>query len=437
MNTMESAARAAITGLAALLMAAGTGPVVRAQALPADTPRVSLPYEVVDTLDGAKFKLRVPGNWNGTLLVFIPGTKTGPAPPVPRLAPPVLPPSDTSLEETLLSRGYALAGSGVADTDWQLKAAVQDIVALTAYFRAMVGQPKRVIVWGSSLGGLTALRLMEDFPRSFDGAIAMCPPAAGEPRRQDTNLDFNLAYAVVFGWRDEAWGPVGNLKPGLNFASDINPLVDWPKADGSNRGGWEFIRLVNGLASDAFWKTDPGLGAPGFYLRMFLSTWQRSNAQLWASGPVAQNLDHQYWLTPEEKSYLAGLGVEANALLEKMNAQTNTYASPRARDYLARFGDVHGTLAKPVLTLHTTLDTLADIRNENAYRQTVEAANCLQYLVQAYVAGLGHCAFTSDQLLAGLAAMEGWLDSGKPPGAWAFPEALGFDNSFAPAPWPY
>ena len=49
---------------------------------------------------------------------------------------------------------------------------MQDTFALTAYFRGRVGDPKRIILWGSSLGGLVAVRLMEDHPRSFDGAIA-------------------------------------------------------------------------------------------------------------------------------------------------------------------------------------------------------------------------------------------------------------------------
>ena len=421
----------------AKLASAATAPPAWAQAAPGSALRVTLPFDLVDTLDGAKFKIRVPANWNGTLLVYTQGTKTGAPPPEPLLVPPVLPGSDAPLEDTLLSRGYALAASEIAITDWQIKASLQDTFALTTYFRGRVGDPKRVLLWGTSLGGLVSLRLMEDNPRSFDGVIATCPPAAGIPRRQDQLLDTSLAYAVVFGWPDDLWGPVGNLRSDLNFSTDVNPLVNWPKADGSNRGGWEFIRLVTGWSSDAFWKTDPLFGYPGYFLQIFFATSNRANTQMWASGPVAQNLDHRYSLTSDEKKYLAGLGVQADSLLANMNAQTSLYASPRARDYIERFGDVHGTLTKPVLTVHTTQDTLADIRHESAYRQTVGGSACTLNLVQAYVSGVGHCAFTARQLLAALAAMESWLDTGKPPGAAAFPESLGFDNAFVPPPWPY
>ena len=416
---------------------AAAAPPAWAQALPGSALRVTLPIDLVDILDDAKYKIRVPANWNGTLLVYLQSNKSGAAPPEPRLVPPVLPGSDALTEDTLLSRGYALAASEIATTDWQMKASLQDTLALTTYFRGRIGDPKRVILWGTTIGGLASLRLLEDYPRSFDGAIAMAAPGAGTPRRQDQSLDFALAYAVVFGWLGNAWGPLEDLRSDLNFTTDVAPLVNWPTADGSNRGGWEFIRLVTGWASDAFWKTDPLFGYPGYILKMNFSIQDRVNTQNWASGPVAQNLDHRYSLTSDEKKYLAGLGVQADDLLAKMNARTKIYASPRARGYVERFGDVHGTLTKPVLALHTTLDTIADIRHESAYRKTVEDSRCLENLVQAYVSTLGHYAFTAKQLLAALAAMESWLDTGKRPDASAFPEALGFDNAFVPPPWLY
>ena len=246
--------------LSAVVAVLALGALAAAQPLPG-TLRVSLPFDLVDILDDAKYKIRVPANWNGTLLVYLQANKTPAAPPPePRLVPPVLPGSDALTEDTLLSRGYALAASEISINDWQVKAGVQDTLALTAYFRGRIGDPKRVILLGSSLGGLVAVRLMEDYPRTFDGAIATCPPVAGLARRADLLLGYGLAYSVVFGWQDDAWGPLENVRSGLLFATDVSPKVNWPKPDGSNRGGWEFIRLVTGWASDPFWKTDPLYG---------------------------------------------------------------------------------------------------------------------------------------------------------------------------------
>jgi pimeloyl-ACP methyl ester carboxylesterase len=422
-----------------VFLTAATSLAAPAQAPAGSALRVTLPFDLVDTLDGAKFKIRVPANWNGTLLVHLQGGKNAAAPPEPALVPRALPGSEPALEETLLSRGYALAASEIADTDLQVKESVQDHFALTTYFRGRIGDPTRVILWGTSNGGLASLRLIEDFPRSFNAAIAACAPDAGMPRRWDRFLDFALAYAAVFGWQEDAWGPLeGELRPDLNFQTQVYPTVNWPAADGSNRGGWEFIRLVNRLASDAFWKPDPAQGGyPGLLENLLQATQGRANNEMWASGRFMQNLDHAYSLTPDEKAYLAGLGVKADDLLAKMNARTNIAANPRARDFIDRFGNVRGVLKRPVVILHTTLDGLNEVASESAYRRTVEASGYLDNLVQVYVAGVGHGAFTTKQYLAALAAVESWLDSGMRPDAAAFPEALGFDNAFAPPPWPY
>ena len=398
---------------------------------------ITPPFTLVDSLDGAQFKIRVPVNWNGTLLVYLQGTKTGAPPPEPSLVPPLLPGNEPPLEDTLLSRGYALAASQVSTSDWQPKAEIQDTFALTAYFRGRVGEPKRVILLGSSLGGLTVLKLMEDYPRSFAGGIATSSPAAGMPLRFDRTLDTALAYDAVFGWPVDRWGPIDDVKAGINFSTEVNPVVQWPKPDGSNRGGWEFIRLVTGVSSEAFWTTDPIYGYPGFFFQMFWTTSQRESVEMWASGPIVQNLDHRYSLTPEDKAYLAGFGVKADDLLARMNERPKVSPCETCRDYAYRFSTVRGALTKPVIAIHNTRDGVADISHEGYYRDAVASRGQSEYLVQTYVSGVGHCAFTATQILTALAAMENWLDTGVRPEAAAFPETQGFDNKFVPPHWPY
>ena len=321
--------------------------------------------------------------------------------------------------------------------DMQFKEAVQDSLALTSYFRGRVGDPARVILWGTSNGGGVALKMIEDYQRAFDGAIAASAAAAGQPRRLDRALDWGLAYAVAFGWPADKWGPLEHLRKGIDVQRDVAPVVQMPTADGSNRGGWEFIRLVMGLPTEAFWGTCPVQRATGWQMNLFAATVRRAEVENWAAGPIAQNLDHRYTLKPEEKTYLAGLGINADDLLAKMNARTNIMAAPWARDYIERFGALRGVLRRPALTLHTTMDGLAEVAHESAYRAQVEWWGGLDRLVQVYVKGVGHCAFTSAQFLATLEAMERWLDTGTRPDASFFPEDKGFDNKFVPPPWPY
>jgi len=417
---------AAVTVVAAAVQAQPPGPALR----------VPLPFDLVDILDGVRFKIRVPRNWNGKLLVYLQGTKTAPV-PEPAVVPRVLPGSQPDLEETLLSRGYALAASDFGNMDMQVKEAVEDSLALTSYFRGLVGDPTRVILWGTTLGGLAALKMIEDYPRVFDAAIATCPWAAGVPRVMDRQLDFGLAYAVAFGWPADRWGPLEQLRPDLNLQTDVLSVAQVPKEDGSNRGAWEFIRLVRGIPSEAFWGTNPVYNAPGWRINLVIGIWARAVNEGFAAGPITQNLDHRYTLKPEEKTYLAGLGVNADELLAKMNARRNIMAAPHARDYVERFGTLRGLLRRPVLTLHNPTDNVVEVANESVYRAQVEGWGCQDRLLQVYVNNVGHNVQTSAQLLATLEAMESWLDTGKRPDASFFPEDKGFDNKFVPPPWPH
>jgi len=435
MTLKRNLAAVTVVTVGLLLHIAAAPPAVQAQA-PGGALRVAVPFDLVEVLDWAKFKIRVPKNWNGTLLVYLPGSRLGAPPPEPVLVPPVLPGSQPALEEALLSRGYALAATEVANLEIPHKEALQDGLALTSYFRGRVGDPVRVILWGTSAGASAALKMIEDYPRTFAGAIATCAGGAGLPRRVDRALDWALAYAAAFGWPADKWGPLEDPRAGLDVAG-VGAALQWPKQDGSNRGSWEFLRLVVGIPTEAFWETDPAQGVPGWQETLSGATIGRSQWDASAAGPVCQNLDRHYTLKPEEKTYLAGLGINADALLAKMNARTNIMAAPWARDYIERFGGLRGKLLRPTLTLHTTVDPVVEVAHESAYRAQVEGWAGLDRLVQVYVKGVGHCAFTSAQLLATLEAMERWLDTGVRPDASFFPEDKGFDNKFVPPPWPY
>ncbi len=407
----------------------------RGQGAPVVSLCAALPYEEVGYLDGVKFKIRVPSNWNGTLLLYMQGFKTGPPPAEPALVPYTLKDSQPPLEATLLAQGYALAASQVGVWDMQPKEELTDSLALMTYFSGKVAVPARVVAWGNSLGGVTAVQMAEDHPRSIDGAIANCPGMLGWSRRTDVALDFAVAYAAAFGW-PESWGPIGDLRPGLaaDFNTDVAPRVVRP--DATSRGKWEFIRLVMGFPAEAFWQADPVTGTSGMFLGMWATTYMREMLESGAGGPVATNIGRNYTLTPEEKTYLTGLNVNADELLAKMNANNEIAANWRAREYIRKYGDLRAMPRRPLLTMHNTLDCMADTRWQGVYRDEVEAAGFSANLVQAYVKGVGHCGFSSIQLLTALKAMERWLETGDKPYAASFPEADGFDNSFVPPLWP-
>ena len=84
--------------------------------------------------------------------------------------------------------------------------------------------------------------------------------------------------------------------------------------------------------------------------------------------------------------------------------------------------------------MHTIVDPLVVSPNENAYAETIAAANREELLFQTFTSGVGHCAFTPQQILTAVGAIDVWVRTGVRPTNASFPAALGFVPGFAPPP---
>jgi pimeloyl-ACP methyl ester carboxylesterase len=391
---------------------------------------IPLPADLSGVHNGTEYKTRVPANWNGTLLVYAHGSGTTEL----QIAPPTYPQISPSLEEHLLSRGYALAGSFYRDS---VKDGSLHTLQLTNYFRGQVGNPRRTIVWGVSLGGDVTLTLMETHPGIYDGAIPVAAEAAGWVRYADSMLRYDVAYAAAFGWPADSWGPIEDIRDDLagNENTLIAPVFQW--AISQNHAQWEFIRLVMKMPPMTWWGIDPLLGLPGYAFAGWAATAVRSKLEDTYGGPVAENVGTCYTLATDEKAYLSTLGVNADQLLDWMNAHTNITARHSARTRLAVERSYSGRLRRPVVMMNGIHDPIVIVSNQAVYRDLAEAAGNANMLVQAYVNAPGHVPFSAEHFLSALAAMEHWLDTGVRPDASFFPESQGFNNSFVPPSWPY
>jgi hypothetical protein len=170
---------------------------------------------------------------------------------------------------------------------------------------------------------------------------------------------------------------------------------------------------------------------------MFFLTEARAELQRRAGGPYVQNLDHNYSLSAAERAYLMGLGVPGAVLdgwLAAMNARRDIQADTSARNYVRNNTDYNGKIRNPVLTMHTIVDPLVTVTNENAYAELNAAANREELLFQTYTSGVGHCAFTGPQILTAVGAIDAWVRTGSRPTVASFPAPLGFVPGFAPPP---
>ena len=397
-----------------------------------------LAVDEIGVLKGVTYRIKVPVDWNGKLLMYAHGhTRSDP----PTLVPF---PIGSILEEGLLDRGYALAASSYSNAGWAVNEGIKDTKDLTIFFKNHIEKPDLTILWGSSMGSVVTLKSIEKYPNIYDGAIVLSHIGAGTSLTFDMTLVIALAYDVALGW-PESWGSVGDVRDDLDFATEVVPVLTAqvydlsdplnPTLNPANFGKFEFLRLVNRLPFEGFYEGEVPLNL-WLFGDMFFATGGRAELEARAGGPVAQNLNHTYNLSEDDKDYLALLGVNADELLLTMNEQTVIEAKPSARNYMKKYADFTGELERPVLTLQPKGDGITVPANSTVYQRTVEASGASDFLVQTYTNGNMHAVFTPEQVYAAFEAMEYWLDTGIRPSRDFFPTNLGFDNDYIPQDWP-
>ncbi len=390
------------------------------------------------SLSGAPYRIRVPANWNGTLLIYAHGYRDRADHPgeVDDRSADVAP--SAALEPVLLAQGYALAGSAYRNNGWAVQEGIEDIKNLALFFNSSVSTPQKTILWGFSMGSVITFSSMEQYPNLYNGAIAGCAVGAGTSRSWDASGDLALAYDKLFGM-PAAWGTPGDVRNDIDFETEVQPKLVAEVSNQANFPKFEFIRLVTGTPGRGITPPAPPNFYPGWvFTDMFFSTEARAELERRARGPIVQNVNRNYNLTDTEKAYLVALGVPAPVIegwLASMNGSRLFYPPYYTRFYLFNNADYRGTIQSPVLTIHTLYDPLVTVSQEREYLKTVTAANRTQFLYQTYTNGNGHCNFTGEQLVSSVAAISSWVNSGTKPTAANFPTALGFlPDSFVPPP---
>lgn len=378
------------------------------------------------TLHGANYEVRVPDNWNGTLVMYAHGYRDKADHPGEV--------DDTSasafiadpFEEAMLAAGYAIAGSSYRDNGWAVREGIQDTKALARRFRRFASRPTKTILFGVSMGSVITYESIEEHTETYDGAIPACSVGAGAPAAFDGTMALAAAYDALYGWPAD-WGTPGDVRDDLDFDTEVLPVLLGQFLAPDGYAKFEAMRLATGIPEGPEWP----------FSIWFFTTEGRAELERRAGGPVVQNLNHTYSLDATDRAYLAALGFgsdDVDAFLAAMNAVR--FSSPRnSRRYVEEYADYTGLLTRPVLTLHTVVDALVPPAHVAAYTARVAAAGRTDYLASAWTTGVGHCNFTPDQAVAAVNAMDAWLRTGQRPTADDFPAALGF-TEFEPPPWP-
>ncbi|MFL5274058.1 MAG: serine aminopeptidase domain-containing protein [Anaeromyxobacteraceae bacterium] len=428
----------------------------------AAAPGRSLALHQVEGRVGAKtlYGIWVPDRWNGDLVLYAHGFRnpncplavpTDPVVPTATCPDPQsgTPPQVAAVRDTLLSFGYAFAASSYSETGFALKEGVKATLQLGKIFSRRFGTPSRTYLYGHSMGGAIVLKLAEQHPKAFDGALVMCGMIGGSPAELQYVVDARATFDAFFP--GVAPGNVKSVPPQLTFYGDVLPAV-LPLFDPENPDFFlNFAKAAAWASSDqvAFpFASFPEL-VQGILELLYNQTLATPGVVEAAGGFPASNEQVAYsWSDPD------ALSVDVSSVDGSVK---RVRADPLALTWAEDWYDTTGAISFPVMTVHTIRDAAVPMLHERLYAKKVAAAGRSHLLVQRTVSHApkgdpspppdGHCTFKPAEELAALADLLGWVATGTrpaggdatvdeptpapvplPPGSGARPERCDFDE---------
>jgi pimeloyl-ACP methyl ester carboxylesterase len=308
------------------------------------------------TLDGALYRIDIPANWNGDLLMVMHGYQPAGAP----IKTPMKADIKTSL---FLKQGYAVAQSQYASQGWAVGDAIADNERLRQYFIHTFARPVHTYIYGFSLGGLETLASIERYPHAYTGALVTCSVAVSTP-------EFT-ARAVV-----EPLVAFDALIPGVlpDLAAPNSPSFIPPEV---------FAKALQAHPKEAAILEERLQEKPETLSTLSLYYMALREFEQRAGGMPVDNRETVY----------QGFGDDAS-----FNRRVHRYAgSAAAMAYAQRNVTLTGQIDVPLVMQWNTFDPTVPSRFHSVYPDQVRAAGNGKWLTVLAPVGSGHCNFTDVQ----------------------------------------
>ena len=363
----------------ALSLALGAGCASAPEPVAAPAAATTAAVQEVGELAGAAYRIDIPENWQGDLVVYARGY-------VPVGSPREGATERKREDELVLTQGYAIARSDYSKLGWSVGEALDDTERLRAHFVARHGKPRRTFVMGHSMGSHIALATLERHAAHYDGALALC--GANGPAAElfgDHLMPPLVAFDYFFP------GVLGLAQGGL--ADPASP--PWPDPEAIEKALQGKPDVANLLAT-RFDIPREGL-ADGVLIRYGAL---HELAQRAGGFPV-DNRTVNY----------TGLGDDA-----AFNAGVRRYTGdPAAMAYAAANAALTGTAPRPVVMLDNLADPTIPTEVTQRYAALAEAAGQGANVLVLPSQGQGHCDFTDEHQQHAMAKLAAWVDSGTRP----------------------
>jgi pimeloyl-ACP methyl ester carboxylesterase len=335
-----------------------------------------LPLNREGTLpSGALWEVQVPENWNGDLIVAVPGYASIYGDLELRDA--------GFLSDFLGSVGYAYAGTSYHKNGLVLPQAVSDLEAIVDIVDELTNSTvENVFIFGASLGGLVTTHVIEKLPGRFDGGIAACGPYGDFQAQLDYIADFRVVFDYFFadridGW--EVWDDNGDIPQSF--------IDQWHVLSGRVA---DALAAYPVLAEQVIAVTDAPVDAdnPQSVERTVLDVlWYHifatNDAVDVLGGMTFDNTERVYSGSDDDGALNLGVSrfTADAAALEFVQAEYETSGAPE----------------RPLVMLHTSMDAVIPVWHMERYGEKAPPVGLYDsILIDRY----GHCNFTVDEALS-------------------------------------
>jgi len=370
------------------------------------------------------YRIEVPPNWNGELVMYAHGYAGEGA---------TLNGTDAAIRRHLVNNGYAWAASSYSKNSYDVRAGVEDTNKLALAFASLTGRaaPSRTWIIGHSMGGHVAAAAVEEETLAtaqnkvrYAGSVPMCAvmgdaelfntiAAEGLAAQTLSGLGAALPAALTARQRYQML-----LAPAQNPQSILQPVHDALFSNFPNTGftpkagaGQQYASVLRNLTGGNRPMFDIGLSYGGSYVG--------GPYRFFGVDGILTGMLTRYSLDTRGIRYVidgdATASAALNAAAPRLAPDANV--NPLRRDGLRWVPQVNGQPYAPVLTIHTLGDLFVPFSMQQIYRQRVTAAGPARAdrVVQRAIRGASHCDFTNAEMAQAFDDMVKWAKAGARP----------------------
>jgi pimeloyl-ACP methyl ester carboxylesterase len=329
-------------------------------------------------IDGASYRIDMPEQWNGALVIMNHGYSMEPRKPQPGTA---------NARITLFtSEGFAVAQSSYSRGGYALPEALEDNEKLRKHFIKEFGPTKALYATGGAMGATITMLSIERYPNIYTAGLATCCGTL-VPTLQNLQANFEVLTLVDY-YFPSLFQPIVGPPNGYQYSEAETKRVAAVLAANPEKA--ELVRRI------ARRKMADMAGYLTFETFVVHEIQQRAGGNPFDTRTTIFNVDDD---------------------LAKVNAGVKRYdADPKARAFVEKvYAPPTGNLKRPLLIMSPVYDPIVPVTSVAPYVQVVHDAGSGKNLAFQFFDHEGHGNVSPDEVKTAFDALQAWVKGGPKP----------------------